>query len=117
MKSETCFGKLSGQPLKQYYSEEEAQSAADFSNEYYGNDLSPYHCGKCDLWHLSPKNRQTPNQKCIRCTGGDGYEKASYRSEREANMRAEIIYGEQGISLRAYECSYGMGWHLTKDKF
>ncbi|QHS15479.1 hypothetical protein GUY17_05970 [Shewanella sp. Arc9-LZ] len=117
MKSETCFGKTSGKPLTQYYDEEEAQGAADYSKEFYGDDLSPYHCSKCDLWHLSPKSRQTPSQKCNRCTGGYGVEKESYRSKLEARLRADIIYDEQGISLRVYKCKYGFGWHLTKSQF
>ncbi|QPL42080.1 hypothetical protein IT970_11420 [Pseudoalteromonas sp. A41-2] len=114
MKSETCFGKVSGKPLTQYYDEVEAQGAADYSKEHYGNDLIPYQCVKCDLWHLSPKSRQTPSQKCNRCTGGYGVEKESYRSKIEARKRANIIYDEQGISLRVYKCKYGNDWHLTK---
>jgi len=102
MKSETCFGKMSGKPLTQYYDAEEAEGAAEYSKEYYGNDLSPYNCNKCGLWHLSPMGRQTPSQKCSRCTGGDGVEKDAYRSKREAHLRANIIYDEQGISLRVY---------------
>lgn len=117
MKSETCFGKLSGKPLIQYYDQEEAQVAANYCKEFYGNDMSPYRCDKCDLWHLSPKSRQTPSQKCNRCTGGYGVEKASYHSKNAARLRASIIYDEQGISLRVYKCKYGSGWHLTKNEF
>ncbi|WP_281213270.1 hypothetical protein [Shewanella insulae] len=116
MKSETCFGKTSGKPLTQYYTEGEAQEGADYSKEYYGNNLIPYHCGKCDLWHLSPKSRQTPSQKCDRCTGGYGVSKDSYRSKREAHLRANIIYEERGVLLRVYKCKFGSGWHLTKEK-
>ncbi|MEZ9539750.1 hypothetical protein AB4160_16355 [Shewanella sp. 10N.286.51.B8] len=50
---------LSGKPLAQYCDAEQAQGAAEYSKEYYGNELSPYHCNKCNLWHLSPTNRQT----------------------------------------------------------
>ena len=117
MKSETCFGKVSGQPLSEYLFEEEAQESADYAKENYGNNLAPYQCRNCNYWHLSPKSRQTPSQKCERCTGGDGTVKDAYRSKREARLRADIIYDEQGISLRPYKCRYGAGWHLTKDKF
>ena len=42
MKSETCFGKVSGQPLTQYFDLEEALHGAEYAKEYYDNDLSPY---------------------------------------------------------------------------
>ncbi|MBA5760945.1 hypothetical protein H2O73_01220 [Vibrio sp. 404] len=117
MKSETCFGKMYGQPLSEYYTEEDAQSAAEYSREHFGNDLTPYNCAKCGLWHLSPRYRQTPSKKCHCCTGRDGLSKDAYRSKREARQRADIIYLEHGISLRAYKCKYGSGWHLTKSDY
>ncbi|HCE3305607.1 TPA: hypothetical protein NG563_000387 [Vibrio parahaemolyticus] len=116
MKSETCLGKMSGQPLTEYYTEDDAKNAAEYSKEHYGNDLTPYNCTKCGLWHLSPRSRQTSSKKCSRCTGRDGVYKDSYRSKREARLRADIIYEEHGISLRAYKCKYRSGWHLTKDE-
>ena len=116
MKSETCFGKMSGQPLTEYYTEQDAQYAAEYSKEYYGNELTTYSCSRCGLWHLSPKSRQTPSEKCNRCTARDGVYKDSYRSKREARIRANIIYEEHGIRLRTYKCKYGFGWHLTKDE-
>lgn len=117
MKSETCFSKMSGHPLSEYYTEEDAKNAAEYSKENYDNDLTPYNCTKCGLWHLSPRNRLTPTKKCDRCTGRDGLHKDSYRSKREAQLRAEIIYEEHGISLRAYKCKYRSGWHLTKEDY
>ena len=114
MKSETCFGKVSGQPLSQYCNAEEAQNAADYSKYNYNNDLEPYECNKCGLWHLSPNSRKTPSTKCYRCTAGDGTYKDSYRTKKEANVRADIIDNEQGIDLNIYKCRYGNGWHLTK---
>ena len=114
MKSETCFGKISGQPLSQYFDEHEAQNAAEYSKENHNNDLIPYKCDKCGFWHLSPKNRQTPSQKCNVCTAGDGTPKDTYRSYQEANTRSNIIYHEQGVELKVYECRFGNGWHLTK---
>lgn len=44
MKSETCLGKVSGKPLSVYYTEFEAQVAAEYSRNVYGNDLAPYKC-------------------------------------------------------------------------
>lgn len=114
MKSETCFGKVSGQPLTQYVDEEEALSGVEYAKSHYDNDLSPYHCDKCGFWHLSPKSRQTPSHKCHYCTSRDGVQKDSYRSKREANLRADIIYREKGILLDVYQCQFSAGWHLTK---
>ncbi|MFT4926116.1 MAG: hypothetical protein ACI8WB_002214 [Phenylobacterium sp.] len=117
MKSETCFGKASGEPLTEYYFEHDAQEAAEYSKEYYGNDLVPYHCDKCDKWHLSPKRRQTPSKKCDRCTAGDGHPKDSYNSKNDARTRADILFAENGINLKVYQCKYDNGWHLTKNQY
>lgn len=117
MKSETCFGKVSGEPLTEYYFEHDANDAAEYSKEMYGNDLVPYLCTKCEHWHLSPKSRQTPSKKCDECSGGDGTPKDSYRTKRDARTRADILYDEQGISLKVYQCKHGNGWHLTKSQF
>ncbi|MFT6915613.1 MAG: hypothetical protein ACJAWL_001923 [Motiliproteus sp.] len=114
MKSETCFGKTSGEPLTEYDYDFEAESAAEYSKECYGNDLVPYHCSKCDRWHLSPKSRQTPSKKCEFCTAGDGSYKDSYKTKADARTRSDILYDEQGISLKVYQCKHGNGWHLTK---
>lgn len=114
MKSDTCFGKISGQPLSVYFDEFDAQLAADYAKEMYGNDLTPYKCDKCHDWHLSPKTRMTPSKKCGFCTGADGNSKDTYRTKDEAKKRAKIIYEEHGRKLKVYKCKYGDGWHLTK---
>jgi hypothetical protein len=114
MKSDTCFSKKTALPLSYYFNEFEAKIAADYSNDVYGNDLIPYECKKCGFWHLSPKFRITPSKKCKKCTAGDGTYKNTYRTKREANVRADIIYGEQDIDLKVYKCRYEGGWHLTK---
>lgn len=117
MKSETCFGKISGQPLSVYFTEFEAQSCADYSNEVYDNKLVPYQCNKCRYWHLSPKQRVTPSQKCDWCIGSDGSYKDTYRNKAEAKTRARIRFEEDGVELKVYKCKYGNGWHLTKRIF
>lgn len=114
MRSDSCIGKISGKPLSVYFTEFEAQWAAEYSEVNYGNALKPYECNKCGYWHLSPSNRVTPSKKCDWCTGSDGYPKDTYRTRKEASNRADIIYEEQGILLKVYECRYGLGWHLTK---
>ena len=114
MKSDTCFGKMSGQPLSEYAEEYKALDAANYSREQFNNDLIPYQCDKCSFWHLSPKARVTPSKKCIKCTAGDGTFKDAYRTKSEAHKRANIIYDEGGINLNVYECEFGNGWHLTK---
>jgi hypothetical protein len=115
MKSETCFSKKSGQALTEYHCEEEAICAAEYSKDYYGNDLVPYQCHKCSFWHLSPRARQTPSHKCMHCTGGDGISKDTYMTKKDAIKRSDILYDEQGINLKMYRCKYSDGWHLTKN--
>lgn len=114
MKSETCFGKISGKPLSQYFTEIDAEGAAQYSKDNFSNDSLPYECNKCHFWHLSPKSRVTPSKKCDSCTAGDGASKDTYRTKNEAKARADIIYNEKGIDLKVYSCKYGDGWHLTK---
>ena len=101
-KSSTCSGKKG--PLAEFRSESEA---SDFIRYKEINHLVPYQCPKCDMWHLSPQNRQTPNTPCESCG------KSLYPSEETALLRATIIENEQGISLSAYPCPLGGGWHLT----
>ena len=117
MKSETCFGKQSREPLAQYFDQGEAQDAAEYSKEIYNNELVYYKCNNCQFWHLSPKFRVTPSAKCSRCTASDGNLKDTYRTKKEANVRAAIIYDEHGILLRVYRCNYSDGWHLTKSHY
>lgn len=107
-KSNTCKGKNGF--LEEYFSESEALDAADYVNERYGNDVVPYKCRKCDMWHLSPKGRQTPNIRCSEC------DKDLYPTEAIALRRAKIILEEKGVRLYPYECSFMNGWHLTKNE-
>ena len=95
-------------------SEIEARDGADFAQAEHGQALEPYQCRKCNKWHISPKNRQTPSEKCLYCRGSDGQEKDSYSTEEGAIRRTEIIRDQNGPSLRAYRCPLGNGWHLTK---
>lgn len=114
MKSETCIGKVTGKPLSEYYGEEDAQEAAEYSRDTYDNDLMPYKCSDCACWHLSPKGRQTPSHKCQDCTSGNGIPKDTYKTKKVAIIRSNILFDEQGIDLKVYKCKYGDGWHLTK---
>ncbi len=117
MKSATCFGKASGEPLTEYFLEYDAQAAAEYANQCYGHELVPYECSKCNKWHLSPKKRQTPSKKCNHCTGGDGHLKDSYESKNDAHTRADILLKEHSVNLNVYQCEYGNGWHLTKSHY
>ena len=100
-KSKTCTGKKTGKPLTEYGTEDEAREAARYASANYKR-------------HLTPVNRQTPSVKCAFCVGQDGRPKDAYSTEKDAKLRAGIIRKESGISLRAYACQYGNGWHLTK---
>jgi hypothetical protein len=113
MKSATCIGVKSGKPLTEYDSKQEALEGANHANSRYRQKLVPYHCGDCGCWHLSPKDRQTPSEKCVHCTGRNGEQKDSYRSREDASRRARILRQEQGVTLSVYACEYGSGWHLT----
>jgi len=114
VKSATCVGKKTGKPLTEYYSEREARDGAEHARRKYKSDLVPYQCDTCGMWHLSPTNRQTPSRKCTRCAGADGKLKESYKSEADAQRRADILRREQGAALRVYPCEHGNGWHLTR---
>jgi hypothetical protein len=114
IKSNSCFSKRTGEPLTEYYSEGDAWEGAEYANNQYGNNLIPYQCKKCEFWHLSPKDRQTPSQKCFDCTDGSGKCKRLYYSEEDAERRADILYEEEGVNLEVYECPHNDGWHLTK---
>ncbi len=106
-KSATCSGRT-GEPLTEYNSEYEAQQGADYANIDYGANFIPYRCHTCGLWHLSPKNRQTPSIICGICG------KNLYKTKKDAEKRAAILKKEQGARLRVYRCPCNDGWHLTK---
>lgn len=113
-KSFTCVGKTSGLPVTEYDSLEEAWDGAEYASAAHQNELVPYQCNRCQLFHLAPKNRQTPSRTCHSCAGADGRPKEAYASLQDAQRRADILRSERGIFLRAYQCDYGSGWHLTK---
>lgn len=112
-KSTTCTGRISGQPLTEYDTEADAHQGADHVRYSYGQDLVPYHCPCCGKFHLAPADRHTPNTTCGYCRDSSGRAKQAYRSERDADRRAEILAAEKGVYLRVYECPSGEGWHLT----
>lgn len=113
-KSTTCIGKTSKAPVTEYDSPEEARQSAEHSRLDHGMHLVPYQCDRCQLWHLAPKDRQTPSRTCHHCRGADGRPKEAYASEQDAQRRAAILRSERGLCLRVYACQYGQGWHLTK---
>ena len=114
-KSTTCFGKQTNKPLTEYDSLEEAQEGAAYAKSTYRSDLIPYQCETCGLWHLSPKSRQTPSEKCPFCKGANGQAKEAYHSRKDAQRRADILRKEQGVSLKVYPCDQSDKWHLTRD--
>lgn len=114
MKSDTCFGRISGKPLVEYYLKRDALEAAEYSKAEYKNELVPYTCERCNKWHLSPKSRQTPSKTCDLCTATDGSNKESYKTKTDAKTRAGIIRNERGINLFVYQCQHYNGWHLSK---
>jgi hypothetical protein len=115
LKSQTCVGKQTGKPLTEYDSLQEAEEGADYAKKTYRSDLVPYQCEVCGLWHLSPKSRQTPSEKCPFCKGANGQAKDAYQSQNDAKRRADILRKEQGVSLKVYACEHSDKWHLTRD--
>lgn len=114
MKSKSCYSKKTNEPLTEYFTEEDAQDGADYINSAFDNDLAPYKCSKCNKYHLSPKNRQTPSTTCNYCTDRYGSPKELYSLREYAERRANITYQERGLRLSFYQCEYSNGWHLTK---
>ncbi|MDR3303269.1 MAG: hypothetical protein LBS86_02540 [Treponema sp.] len=113
-KSNTCF-KKDGEPLSVYYSEDEAEQSSRYVQTHYDLDLVPYQCPRCGYWHLSPRDRQTPNRVCQYCLDSKGKPKQLYETEEAAEQRAAILEDEQGIVLKVYPCPHQHGWHLTKN--
>lgn len=112
--SPTCTSKK-GTPLKSYDSELEADEAAEYVKYQYKNEQVKYKCQKCGYWHLSPKERQTPNHVST-CLDSDGKPKHAYPTRETAEKRAEIIFQEKGIKLSVYQCGSCHEWHLTHKK-
>lgn len=114
IKSETCFSSHDKKPLSFFISKEEALDSAKYAKKRYGSRLFPYQCDKCNLWHLSPKNRDTKSEDCGQCRDRNGRLKQLYVSKYQAQKRADILFKENGILLDVYSCPYQNGFHLTK---
>ena len=119
MKSRTCKSGATGKFLTEYFSEGEAQIAAEEVKARYGNDQAPYRCDECCGWHLAPSDRNTPTLKFARCfcMGRNGEAKAAYENEASAVRRAKIRTREGKVRLEAYYCGKGDVWHLRKARF
>ncbi len=109
--SDVCK-KKDGTPLKSYVSEAEAEEAVKYVKNKYRNEQISYKCSKCGFWHLSPKERQTPNHKS-NCLDSDGKPKQAYPTQESAETRAKIIFEEQGTKLYVYHCDQCGEYHLT----
>ncbi len=112
-RSSTCSSRSTGKPLMAYSSETEALNQAQHARAVYKNDMAPYRCSRCSLWHLALQVSRRPLLKCDYCQGRDGNYKNAYPTEERASRHAALIEERAGISLRAYECRHGDGWHLT----
>ena len=112
-KSASCYGVLSGEPLTEYPNHEAALDGARYTKYRSGRRLGPYHCSKCGQWHLAPEERMIDITKCL-CVSASGEPKSLFKSERDAQRRADILRRERGADLGVYRCEYGWGWHLTR---
>ena len=107
----TCK-KADGTKLKAYKTETEANEAIDYVKKRYGTEQVKYKCTKCGYWHLSPKDRQTPNHKS-NCLDSSGKTKQAYPTKEAAETRAKIIFKEKGTKLYVYKCDKCGEYHLT----
>lgn len=108
--------KKDGKPLKSYESEFEAKEAIEYVKMKYGDEQVIYKCSKCNFWHLSPKERQTPNHKS-NCLDSNGKPKQAYPTKESAEARAKIIFEEQGTKLYVYQCDQCGEYHLTHTQY
>lgn len=112
-KSSSCFGS-NGKPLSEFYSREEAIDQANYVKSRYREDLTPYRCDRCGLWHLGLKSRETKSEPCKLCRDSYGRRKELYYSFESAKRRADILEREKSVRLIVYKCPHQEGWHLTK---
>ena len=108
--------KKDGTPLKSYVSESEAEEAINYVFNRYGNEQVKYECTKCGYWHLSPKERQTPNHSS-NCLDSRGHRKQAYPTKEAAEARASIIFEEKGTRLYVYRCADCREYHLTHMRY
>ena len=113
-KSETCFSSHDKKPLNFFTSKDEVLDCAKYAKKRYGSRLSPYLCDKCNMWHLSPKSRDTQSENCSLCRDRNGGFKQLYVSKYQAQKRADILFKENGFLLDVYSCPHQNGFHLTK---
>ena len=119
--SSSCYGKISGKALTQYDCYYKAMCAAAYVSEEHGKEMVSYKCERCQLWHLTPIERQTEhtNWSCM-CKDENGQSKDCYKSKEDAQRRAQILKKEMGANLYVYQCPetdkdyFDCIWHLTK---
>lgn len=109
--SQTCFGKISGQPLKQFNTLADAQEAA---NSITINETYPYQCSKCGYYHLAPKSSKiNVVRNACSCRDSQNRPKCLYLTKEDAEKQLIKSQNENHVKLRIYECSEHKGFHLT----
>lgn len=100
-RSATCYGVASGTPLMEYETYEDAEEGASYVSNRYGNDMVPYECTLCYLWHLSPRKEEYPDDydQCEYTNttysdpcGGAGYEHIPSGGHRKDSTSKTITY-------------------------
>ena len=86
--SSTCYGKISGKTLTQYDCYYKAMCAASRVSEEHDKEMVSYKCERCQLWHLTPIERQTEhtNWSCM-CKDENGQSKDCYKSKEDAQLK------------------------------
>ena len=108
--------KCHGKEINGFTEFEEANSTCKYMETQFKKEFYVYFCNECQLYHISPKDRQTRMFKS-ECLDSFGNPKQSYLTEMEANTRKDIIFNEKGIKLFAYKCDKCNYFHLTHKDF
>lgn len=109
--SKTCIGKATGEPVKEYRTEQDAWAAVNLIKD---KKMYPYKCNKCGFYHLAPvETKLNVVKKGCSCCGYDGRSKNLYLTESDAEKQRKRCESERHVVLRIYRCEEGKGWHLT----
>ena len=108
--------KCHGKEINGFTEFEEADSSRKYMESQFKKEFYVYFCNECNLYHISPKDRQT-RMFISDCLDSAGQPKQSYLTELEANNRKNIIFNEKGIKLFSYKCDKCGYFHLTHKDF
>lgn len=77
--------------------------------------MRPYQCGRCDWWHLAPRQQAVHAALC-QCISTNGSRKRMYANRGEAERTVQMLSpgGLATTFLAVYRCPEDpRGWHIT----